>query len=625
MHVPPLAQPQVVHERLPAAVDLSAVRELLAGERLEELPEVDERQEVRALVAEAQVRLVRRLRLLEGPLARVGHRERARDHQRLREAAALARRQHDPTDPRVERQLRELAADRRERAALVDRAQLGEELVAVGDRPRRRRLDERERVDRPELERGHLQDHARERAPQDLRLREPRARLVVGLGVEPHADAVAHAPAAPGALVGVRPRDLLDLEQRGLVARRVALDAREPGVDHVPDAGHRERGLRDVGREHDAPAARGRERALLLLGREPGVERDDLRGRAPGTAPQVGAQEVGGLADLALAGQEREDVAGALAPQVGGRVDDRLLDVLLVVGRLVVRVAARRAVAHLDRVEPSRHLDHRRGRALARAEVTGEALGVERGRRDHDLEVVAAREELPEIPEQEVDVEAALVRLVDDDRVVGEERAVAARLGEQDAVGHELHPRARRGAVGEADLVADGAAERHRHFLGDPRRHRARGEAPRLRVPDQPALAAAGGDADLRELRRLARAGLAAHDHDRVRADRRGDLAGALRHRQVGRIRELRARRDPLGVAPDRARDVGREPPPRLLGSASRARFADSRLESRGVRGERVGEAPQERLGGGRWHSGGRRGAAGRGFYRATATATPPL
>ena len=49
------------------------------------------------------------------------------------------------------------------------------------------------------------------------------------------------------------------------------------------------------------------------------------------------------------------------------------------------------------------------------------------------------------------------------------------------------------------------------------------------------------------------------------------------------------------------------------------------RLESRGVRGERVGEAPQERLGGGRWHSGGRRGAAGRGFYRATATATPPL
>ena len=49
-------------------------------------------------------------------------------------------------------------------------------------------------------------------------------------------------------------RDLLDLQQRRLVAHAVALDAREPGVDHVADAGHGERRLGDIGREHDAPA-----------------------------------------------------------------------------------------------------------------------------------------------------------------------------------------------------------------------------------------------------------------------------------------------------------------------------------------------------------------------------------
>ena len=62
-------------------------------------------------------------------------------------------------------------------------------------------------------------------------------------------------PQRPGALVGRRLRDLLDLQLLDLVAEAVALDAREPGVDHVADARHGQRGLGDVGREHDAPAA----------------------------------------------------------------------------------------------------------------------------------------------------------------------------------------------------------------------------------------------------------------------------------------------------------------------------------------------------------------------------------
>ena len=48
------------------------------------------------------------------------------------------------------------------------------------------------------------------------------------------------------------------------------------------------------------------------------------------------------------------------------------------------------------------------------------------------------------------------MRLVDDDRVVGREQPVALRLGEQDAVGHQLDERVGLRVVGEADLVADG-------------------------------------------------------------------------------------------------------------------------------------------------------------------------
>ena len=83
-----------------------------------------------------------------------------------------------------------------------------------------------------------------------------------------------------------------------------------------------------------------------------------------------------------------------------------------------------------------------------------------------------AREQLLQVAEQEVDVEAALVRLVDDDRVVVAKRTVALRFREQDAVGHELHVRVRARLVGEADLVADRLAQRRPELLGDARRRR---------------------------------------------------------------------------------------------------------------------------------------------------------
>ncbi len=63
--------------------------------------------------------------------------------------------------------------------------------------------------------------------------------------------------------------------------------------------------------------------------------------------------------------------------------------------------------------------------------------------------------------------------------------AVALRLGQQDAVGHQLDVGARAELVGEADLVADRAAELGLQLLRDARRDRARGDAPRLGVADQ--------------------------------------------------------------------------------------------------------------------------------------------
>ena len=552
MDVAPFAQAQVRQEVLPACVDELAVRLLVRDRFLEPRPDLQPLQEFRALVGEPAMRLVGLLLRFDRPVARVLHGQRARDDQHLAQRLLVARAEDHPADPRIERQAREFAAERRQRVVVVDRAELVQQLIAVRDRAARRRLEERERFDRRQVQRLHPQDHRRQRRAQDFRIGEACPRLIVGFLVQADADAVRDPAAAARALVRGGLRNRLDLQLFDLVPVRIALHAREARVDHVADARHRQRGFGDVRREHDAARVRRLEH-LVLLGRGQAREqRQDLRVRRV-----MLAQRLGRVANLALAGQEHQHVAGAFAAQLVDRVDDRVHQVALGLARGLHAVAARRAlgvldgravlghraVAHLDRIQPAAHLDHRRGPLVA-AEMAREAVGVDRRRRDDQLQVRPLRQDLLQVAEQEVDVQAALVRLVDDQRVVRLQQRVGLRLGEQNAVRHQLDGRARREIVGEAHLVADHLAERRAEFLGDASAGRRRGEPARLRVADQAraarAEAAAEFEADLRQLGGLARARLAADDDNLVAGDRARDFVALARHGQAFRERDRR-------------------------------------------------------------------------------------
>ena len=124
--------------------------------------------------------------------------------------------------------------------------------------------------------------------------------------------------------------------------------------------------------------------------------------------------------------------------------------------------------------------------AAGRRSAAANRSGVDGRRGDDQLEVGPLRQQPLEVAEQEVDVEAALVGLVDDDRVVLAQLPVALQLGQQDAVGHQLDPAGLRGPVGEPDLVADQVAQLGAELLGDPLGDRAGGDPARLGVPDQP-------------------------------------------------------------------------------------------------------------------------------------------
>ena len=259
----------------------------------------------------------------------------------------------------------------------------------------------------------------------------------------------------------------------------------------------------------------------------------------------VVGQRVGGVADLALTAEEDQYVARRLAGQLVDGVQDRLG--LVAVDRARVVRIVDRAVA---RSRPGRC-----GRTPRRSapacpgvgEVLGEPLRVDRRRGDDHLEVGTAGEQLLEVAEDEVDVQAALVRLVDDERVVPAQLAVALQLGEQDAVGHQLDQRAVADLVGEPDRVPDRLAELGAELLGDPLGDRARGQPARLRVPDH---AARRRD---RARGRSSGSGSSCRTRSHRRStttwwspDRRRDVVLELTDRQLLGIRDLRYCEPPL-------------------------------------------------------------------------------
>ncbi len=230
------------------------------------------------------------------------------------------------------------------------------------------------------------------------------------------------------------------------------------------------------------------EDAVLLGRRQPCVERQDLR------VAQIAATEcVGDVVDFPLAAEEHEHVAGALALEFADRIDHRS-DLVPSITRIVLVVRAVRPVADLDRVRPSLDDEHGRGHAIGR-EVLGEAVGVDRRRRDDHLEVGPLRQQLLEVAEDEVDVEAAFVGLVDDERVVAAEHPVALQLVEQDAVGHHPQERPVADTIVEADGVPDGFTDRRADLVGDALGDRSGGDTAGLRVADH-AVDTASGEQD---------------------------------------------------------------------------------------------------------------------------------
>ena len=245
-----------------------------------------------------------------------------------------------------------------------------------------------------------------------------------------------------------------------------------------------------------------------MTARMPGMVTEvSAQGEALGARQAAALEEGHALADVALAGEEDQDVAAVGAEEVDG--------VGHAAGEVVVLRVLLGEPDGLDGEEAAGDGDD--GSA---AKEVREALGVERGGGDDDAEVGAAGEGALEQAEEEVDVEGALVGLVDDEGGVAAEEGVVAGLGQEDAVGHQLEARLGGGLALEAVLVAHGHAEGRADLLGQATGHGDGRQAARLGDADHPAGLGAGQVGELGELGGLAAARVAADDGDGAPTER---------------------------------------------------------------------------------------------------------
>ena len=86
--------------------------------------------------------------------------------------------------------------------------------------------------------------------------------------------------------------------------------------------------------------------------------------------------------------------------------------------------------------------------------MTGKSIRVNGGRGDDELQIGPPGQNLAQVAQQEIDVEAALVCFIDDQRVIGLQQGVALGFRQQDAVRHQFDRRLAAQTVLEANLVA---------------------------------------------------------------------------------------------------------------------------------------------------------------------------
>ena len=168
----------------------------------------------------------------------------------------------------------------------------------------------------------------------------------------------------------------------------------------------------------------------------------------------VFAQSLRRLANLAFTGQKYQNIALTQPCQFVHRINNAIVQIALALALIRLNWP----ITNLNRIGASADIDDRRGLTVVR-EMLGKTFRINRCRGDDDFEIGTFGQNLAQIAEQKINVQAALVRFVNDDRIVLAQQSIGLRLCQQNPVGHKLDRRTLVQTIGETDFVADHFAQ----------------------------------------------------------------------------------------------------------------------------------------------------------------------
>ena len=369
-----------------------------------------------------------------------------------------------------------------------------------------------------------MQDNGGQVGSQDFGIGVFRAVQKVRFVVQTETDPRRHTatPACP--LVGTGLGNRFNWQPLYFRAHTVPADARNASINHVANTGHGQRGLSHVGGQHNPPSLVALKHPVLFLVTQAGIQRQHF-----GMTQVSVAQHLAHGPDLPLAWQKNQYIPRRLLflPFMLFNLVQRREDTVGPALIPVVLVPNQGAISNIYRKGTTADFNHRRF-----VEKLAEALHLDRGRGDDDFQIRALRQQLLEIAEQKINIQAALVGLIDNQRVIAIQKTVMLHFCQQDAVGHYLDPGRFRGVVGKPHLVPDLLPYRLTQFFGNPAGNTARGDTPGLGMANKPADAPPQVQANLRNLSGFTGPGLTSNDHHLMVVDGITDVLDAIADRQ---------------------------------------------------------------------------------------------
>ena len=423
----PLPHPQIRQE-----LALQRLAKGGGGQRfslhLQPAPQGQQGEEIGALIPPLGVGLVRSLLLIRGSVPYVGLGQPRDNGQHGLEHVPLLRRHEHAPKLGIQRKFRQRPAHGGQAPEFIEGLKLLQQTPTVRQGLRLRGLKEGKGFRVPEVQLLHAEHHGGEVRAANLRIGKRGARLEIGRLEEAEAHPWSQAPAAARALGGAGLGNRLHGQTLKLRAIAVAGNSGQPAIDDVADTRHGQGGFRDVRGQHDAPRAPGIKDSLLVRIRKPGIEGQHLCAAEGLGIPQ----HLGRIANISLPRQKYEHV-----PSIGRR---RLALSLQAINRLQSGkkpllhppLLREGQVFHGNREGASRNLNDRRWNGLSIlvgfGEVRRKALQIDGGRSDDELEIGTPGQQPREVPQKEVDIQAALMGLIDDQAIIGTKLRVPLRF-----------------------------------------------------------------------------------------------------------------------------------------------------------------------------------------------------